>query len=100
MKKTIIVCSVFVSIVIALWLRDIVTDRRNELEILKPIAILETAPQNYPKENRNVGLIQAGEKVKVLRMGYGKDFRSWKIQGSLGQEGWLIEEKGNINVKN
>jgi len=33
-------------------------------------------------------------------MGYGKDFRAWKVRGSMGQEGWFIEENGNINIKN
>jgi hypothetical protein len=98
-KKVIIVCSLFAAILVALWFRDVVSDRRNELEIMKPITLLEKAPQGYPKENREVGNIQIGEETKVLRMGFGKDFRAWKVRGSRGQEGWFIEEKDNIKVK-
>jgi hypothetical protein len=100
MKKALIACSIIASIVAALWINDIVSDRRNELEILTSITLLEKAPQSYPHENSDIGLVQAGEKVKVLRMGYGKDFRAWKVQGSTGQEGWLVEEHGNVKVMN
>jgi hypothetical protein len=98
-KKIIIVFSLLVAIVVALLLRDLISDQKNELEIMKPITLLEQAPQDYPKENREVGKIQIGEKAKVLRMGYDKDFRAWKIRISIGQEGWFIEENGNIKVR-
>jgi hypothetical protein len=97
-KKRIIVCSLFVAILVALWLRDIISDRRHELEIMKPITLLGKAPQDNPKENKEVGKIQMREKANVLRMGYGKDFRAWKVRGSMGQEGWFIEDNGNIKV--
>jgi hypothetical protein len=99
MKKIIIASCLFAAIVVVLLLRDLIQDRRNELEIMKPIILLEKAPQDYPKENKEVGKIQIGEKIKVLRIGYGKDFRAWKIRNSMGQEGWFIEEKDNIKVK-
>jgi hypothetical protein len=34
--------------------------------------------------------------VKVRRIGYGKDFRAWKVRGSAGQEGWFIKENDGI----
>ena len=89
----------FAAILVALWLRDVISDRRNELQIMKPITLLEKAPLDYPKENKETGKIQIGEKTKVLRMRYGKDFRAWKVRGSIGQEGWFIEENDNIKVK-
>ena len=99
-NKIAIACLLFVAIIITIWLQDVISDRRHELKIMRPITLLEKAPQDYPENNRGTGVIQAGEKVKVLRMGYGKDFRAWKVQSSTGQEGWFIEEKGNIEVKN
>jgi hypothetical protein len=33
-------------------------------------------------------------------MGYGKDFRAWKVRGSVGQEGWFIEENNSIKLMN
>jgi hypothetical protein len=98
-RKIIIACAVFATILVGLWLRDVISDRRNELEIMKPITLLKKAPQDYPKENKEAGKIQIGEKTKVLRMGYGKDFRAWKVRGSMGQEGWFIEDNNNIKVK-
>lgn len=99
-KIIIIIFSMLASLIVALWISDVISDRRIEIEILKPISLLEKAPQSYPKENKETGKIQIGEKIKVLRMGYGKDFRAWKVRGSMGQEGWFIEENGNINIKN
>ena len=87
------------SLGIALWVRDVIEDRNNDIEILKPITLLKKAPQNYPKKNEESGKIQIGEKVIVLRIGYGKDFRAWKIRGSINQEGWFIEENDNIKIK-
>ena len=97
--KIIIACAVFAAIIVALWLRDVILDRRNELEIMNPITLLEKPPQDYPKENKEIGKLQIGEKTKVLRMGYGKDFRAWKVRGSIGQEGWFIEGNNNVKVK-
>lgn len=88
-----------VSLGVALWLRDVIADRRNKIEIMKPITLLEKAPRDYPKENKEIGKIQIGERVKVLRIGYGKDFRTWKIRDSMGQEGWFIEDNENIKIK-
>jgi|ERR1700690_316518 len=99
MKKIIITCCVLVFTVFLFWFADVMSDRRNELEILKPISLFDIAPQDYPQENKEIGKIQIGEKVKVLRMGYGKDFRAWKVRGSSGQEGWFIEENGYIKIK-
>jgi hypothetical protein len=31
-------------------------------------------------------------------MGYGKDFRAWKVRGSAGQEGWIIEDSDSIKL--
>ncbi len=98
-KKIIIVLSLFVAILVALLLYGLISDRRNELEVMKPITLLEKAPQDYPKKNKKVGEIQIGEKIKVLRMGYGKDFRAWKVRNSMGEEGWFVEENGNIKLK-
>jgi hypothetical protein len=44
------------------------------------------------------GKILPGEAVEVLRMGYGKDFRVWKVKGAKGLEGWFIENGKNIRV--
>ncbi|MSN26557.1 MAG: hypothetical protein GJV46_11900 [Geobacter sp.] len=32
--------------------------------------------------------------------GIWKRFRTWKVRGSVGQEGWFIEENDSIKFKN
>lgn len=99
-KKLTIVSIVLTIIVAALWIYDVVSDRKRVIAILKPITHLEKAPQDYPVSNRESGKILAGEHVMVLRTGYGKDFRAWKVRGSVGQEGWIIEENNSIKLMN
>lgn len=99
-KKLTIVSIVLIIIVTALWIYDVVSDRKRVIAILKPKTLLETAPQDYPVSNRESGKILAGEHVMVLRMGYGKDFRAWKVRGSAGQEGWFIEDNESIKLMN
>jgi hypothetical protein len=55
------------------------------------MTLLEKPPQDYPASNSETGKIGVDEKVRVLRMGYGKDFRAWEVRGNAGQEGWFIE---------
>lgn len=99
-KKLTIASIALIILVAAFWIYDVITDRTNEITILKPMTLLEKAPQNYPASNRETGKIRVGEQVIVLRMGYGKDFRAWKVRGSAGQEGWFIEEKDRIKFMN
>jgi len=96
-KKLTIFSSTIITLVVALWSYDIVSDRNHEIAILKPMNLLEKAPQNYPASNRETGKIGAGEQVIGLRMGYEKDFRAWKVRGCAGKEGWFIE--GNDSIK-
>ena len=100
MKRIIALIATLASVVILIWLADVVSDRKAELEIMKPIPMMEKPPQDYPNNNKEIGKIEPGEKVKTLRIGYGKDFRAWKIEGSSGQVGWFIEGNDNIKIKN
>ena len=56
------------------------------------------SPQSYPESNTEIDKILPGEQVEVLRMGYGKDFRAWRVRGEKGQEGWFIEDGKNVRI--
>jgi hypothetical protein len=101
--KNLVIWAVVLAVPIAafvlwLWWSDVTSDRKYSLEVLTPITLLRDAPQDYPKTNIEVEQILPGEKVDVLRMGYGKDFRAWRVKGSKGQEGWFIEDDKNVRV--
>jgi hypothetical protein len=100
MKWGALVIGVITLIILGLWVLDIASDRSNKLEVLEPITLLKEAPQDYPEKNSEVGMILPGETLEVLRMGYGKDFRAWRVKGSKGQEGWFIESGKNVRVAN
>lgn len=99
-KKLTIASIVLITLVVAFWINDVVSDRKHEIAVLKTMTLLEKAPQDYPVSNRESGKIRVGEHVMVLRMGYGKDFRAWKVRGSTGQEGWFIEDNDNVKLMN
>lgn len=95
-KNLILVSLILIILAVAPWSYDVISDRNHEIAILKPMTLLEKPPQDYPALNRETGKLSVGEQVKVLRMGYGKDFRAWKVRGSAGLEGWFIEENDVI----
>ncbi len=100
MKRTISVAVIFLIALVPvyLWLSDIKNDRKNNLEVVIETELFEFPPQDYPKENRVIGKVNSLSKVTVLRMGYGKDFRAWKVKTETEAEGWLIEDGKNIEV--
>ena len=100
MKWGALVIAVATVIILGLWVADIASDRGHKLEVLEPITLLKDAPQNYPEKNTEAGKILPGETVEVLRMGYGKDFRAWRVKGSKGQEGWFVDSGKNVRVAN
>jgi hypothetical protein len=89
---------VVAAIILGLWVADIASDRSYKLEVMEPTTLLKDAPQDYPGTNSEAGKILPGETIEVLRMGYGKDFRAWRVKGSKGQEGWFIENGKNVRV--
>ena len=100
MKRTISVAVIFLIALVPvyLWLSDIKNDRKHNLVVVRETEIFEFPPQDYPKENRVIGKLNSSSKVTVLRMGYGKDFRAWKVKTETEVEGWLIEDGKNIEV--
>jgi len=86
--------------VLTVWLNDVHRDRQHELDVLAPIQLLEIPPQRYPESNRVVATVSPGELVQVRRMGYGKDFRAWKVRTRSGIEGWFIDDEKNARVRN
>jgi hypothetical protein len=81
------------------WWQDVATDRRYKLEVIEPITLLARPPQAYPEANTSVGEVLPGETITVLRMGYGKDFRAWRVRGAKNQVGWFVEDGKNVRVK-
>lgn len=98
MKALVISVSVLTLIALGLWLKDIYEDRKYKLEVFKPITLLHDAPQNYPGNNSEVGAVKPGDPVTVMRMGYGKDFRAWRVRTPASQEGWFIDDGRNVRV--
>ncbi|HEY1269307.1 MAG TPA: hypothetical protein VGH16_18760 [Candidatus Binatia bacterium] len=98
MKTIVLSIAVLTAIAVGLWVKDIYEDRKYKLEVLEPITLLENAPQSYPRSNVTVGQVNPGDPVMVLRMGYGKDFRAWRVRSAAGQDGWFVDSGKNVRV--
>jgi hypothetical protein len=81
-----------------LWWSDVQNDRKYNLVVISESELFEFPPQDYPKENHVVGKVNSSSRISVLRMGYGKDFRTWKVKTESEIEGWLIEDGTNIKI--
>jgi ABC-type lipoprotein release transport system permease subunit len=51
-KKLTIFSIVLIILVAVLWINDVVSDRKHAIAVLKTMALLEKAPQNYPAKQR------------------------------------------------
>jgi hypothetical protein len=98
MKTAALIMATLAVVILWFWSRDVALDRNIKLVVLAPITLLREPPQNYPETNTEVGHILPGEAVTALRMGYGKDFRAWRIRGVKSQEGWFIEDEKNVQI--
>ncbi|WKJ89193.1 hypothetical protein QZJ86_14320 [Methylomonas montana] len=97
--RTIATIGATATFLVVLWQYDISSDREYRLEVLEPIVLLKEPPQSYPSINAEIGQLLPHEFVKVIRMGYGKDFRAWQVVGSRNQKGWFIESGKNVHVE-
>jgi hypothetical protein len=81
-------------LVFAFWSYDIICGRRYQLTVDKPTPVLSVSPTEYPTSNPPVTMLQPGQSIKVLRMRYGKDFQTFKIETPSGDICWVVGGEG------
>lgn len=82
------------ALAVAGWGADVAADRRYQLAVVEPTPLLSMSPLEYTETNPPLVTLQPGQPVKVLRMRYGKDFQTFKIETTSGTIGWVIEGQG------
>ena len=93
-RRYLIFVAVVSAVVAAVWGVDIAADRRYQLAVVEPTPLLSVSPLEYPASNLPLATLQPGQQVKVLRMRYGKDFQTFKIETTSGTTGWVIGGQG------
>lgn len=84
-----------IALVIALvWAGDLYQDQTYKLAVVAPAPLYSLGPHEYPKSNPQVATLQPGEKLRVLRMRYGKDFQAFRVEIHGGQTGWVVSGQG------
>lgn len=56
-------------------------------------------PNTNPKPNSVVATLPAGQRVKVMGEGYGKDFKYYKVALPAGRSGYVIYGDGPFHVE-
>lgn len=69
-----------------------------------PVTVLENPypsgyPSTNPMPNSIVATLPAGERVKVKSVGYGKDFKYYKVALPAGRSGYVIFGDGPFHIE-
>ena len=78
----------------AMFAADVASDRRYVVAVTSPAPLLQHPPHEYPNSNPAMATLQAGEKLRVLRVRYGKDFEALLVERSSGESGWVLSGSG------
>ena len=91
MQNRVLVVTALITLLSAsLWCADVISDRAYKIQIQEPVSLYALAPADYPASNPVIASLLPSDKVKVLRMSYGKDFQAFKVETQTGQIGWLF----------
>ncbi len=93
-RRIFLLASIVPALALAGWGADVLSDRRYQLAVVEPTPLLSQSPLEYLPSNPSLTTLQPGQPVKVLRMRYGKDFQTFKIETPSGTVGWVIGGQG------
>jgi hypothetical protein len=79
---------------LVLYLLDVASDRRYVVVVQKDTPLLTLPPHEYPNPNPAGAEVKSGQPVRVLRVRYGKDFESLKVETESGEVGWVVNGLG------
>ncbi len=96
MKLKILIVLICLIVPALLWIADIVNDRRYRV-IIKNTTYLYKTPEAAAYSGVAFETLKRGEKLKVKRVTYGKDFMALEVEKENGIEGWVINDN-NIKV--
>jgi len=87
---------VLVLISITWFYIDVQRDKKKKVKIVKPLPVFNGWKRS--KEQQKIADVEHGENLKVARIRYGKDYMAIKIQREDKSNGWLIYQRGSIEL--
>ncbi len=90
LKRSAIAIAAVALAIATFWLADVAADRRYVVAVVGPESLLTLPPHEYPEVNPSIETLQPGQSLQVLRVRYGKDFESLKVQAPSGHVGWVL----------
>jgi hypothetical protein len=94
LKRTLIIVFIVVALIGGLWGADILSDRSYKLAVVRPAPLYSLPPHEYPRQNPTLATLTPGQHIRVLRLRYGKDFQSFRVETEGGVVGWVIAGEG------
>jgi hypothetical protein len=76
------------------WAADIYFDRQYVVEVIEPTSLYSLPPTDYPEKNPVLVSLTARNHLRVLRIRYGKDFLTLKVETEDGRVGWIFGDEG------
>lgn len=89
-KRLLVVCGGLFALAGGFWGTDVLSDRNYQLTVVSSVSLLAEGPHNYPSVNPTIAILKPGEKVRVLRLRYGKDFQAFRVETETGLVGWVV----------
>jgi hypothetical protein len=93
-RSPVIACVVAAIVIAALWGGDVLSDRSIKLSVVSAAPLYSIPPTDYPNKNPILLTLSPGQHIKVLRMRYGKDFQTFRVEADNGASGWVIYGEG------
>jgi hypothetical protein len=92
---------IIIAIPLGIWLRDIHIDRQQLVNTLQSVAFYTDwkCGQKCGEQNKKIGEIPSGIRLKVLRIRYGKDYMAIKVQYNR-KKGWFIYNSNELELAN
>ena len=88
-KKTLIISTILLAVIVGLLTYDILKDQRHKIEIIDKTPVYANW-EPYPKNEQPLFSVTPENVVRVKRIRYGKDYMAIKIETEKGQRGWVF----------
>jgi hypothetical protein len=83
-------------ILVGCFVFDVQRDKKKSVRIVKPLPVFNNWKRS--KDQQKISDVSPGENLKVARIRYGKDYMAIKVEREDRSNGWLIYQRGSIEL--
>lgn len=91
--------TILILVPVGIYVWDVMQDRSKSITIRSRMAIYRDWDRLKDQDpNEIVDTVEPGEKLKVLRIRYGKDYRAVKVEKGNGSVGWMMTQGNAVEL--